>query len=648
MRTLLVCFLSIFHITFTNAQKKNDPILLSIGNEKITKSEFMRVYKKNNSQSYTDNKLPSEYLELFINYKLKVQEAKRLGLDTLNSFKTEFNNYRDQLAKPYLTDTTITEILAKEAYSRTKQEIHAAHIVLRVNQKALPKDTLIAWNKIIQIRKRILAGEDFTKVAKETSEEPRAKETGGDLGFFTAFQMVYPFESVAYNTPVGSVSEPFRTSFGYHIIKVTEKRPARGDVHAAHLAIRIPMDAPTSANDSVFRLITDLYNKAHSGADFSELAQKWSNDQGSKGAGGDLGWFGPNRMIHSFDSAVYSLNTVGEISTPIRTRYGWHIIKLLGKRDVVSYAEARNSILEKLRGDERALQPHLVVIERIKKEYKFKENAGDYRQLYSVIDSSIFKGTWKTPAAVDSKKVLFSLGGTNFNQKDFCKYIESNGRTFSALPLQMATDKLYAQWKEEAILNFEKEKLASKFPEYKNLVQEYFEGILLFNITDQEVWGKASKDSLGLESYYASLTTKYMWQERTKAEVISSTDSTLINKAYLAISGNFDSKKLELYLCKNENDSVCAKKEEILVEKGENTLVDQAKPLSPIEHKNGEWKFALKFEQVPEQPKSLEEARGLYLSDYQTELEKQWIKSLRSKFSFTIDKKVLDSLNSEK
>ncbi len=648
MRTLLIFLFSFYCILLTNAQKKTDPTLLSIGNEKITKSEFMRVYKKNNSQAYTDNKLPSEYLELFINYKLKVHEAKKQGLDTLTSFKTEFNNYLEQLAKPYLTDTTVTEVLAKEAYNRMKQEVHVAHIVIRLNQKSTPSDTLAAWNKINQIRKRILAGEDFIKVAKETSEEPRANETGGDLGFFSAFQMIYPFESMAYNTAVGSLSVPFRTNFGYHILKVIEKRPARGELHAAHIALRVPQDASTSVNDSLFRLASDLTNQIHNGADFAELAKKWSSDQGSKNAGGDLGWFGPNRMIRSFDSAAYSLNTINEISTPIRTRYGWHIIKLLGKRDGASYINARAGILEKIRGDERALQPKLSVINRIKKENKFKETEGAFRQIYTVIDSGIYKGTWKTPASVDSKKALFTIGKKSFSLYDFGKYIEINGHTATSLPLNAAADKLYTQWKEECILNFEKDLLPSKFPEYKNLVQEYYEGILLFNITEKEVWGKAAKDSAGLAAYYATLPSKYLWQERSKCAIYSTTDSTLANKAYTSVSGNFDAKKIEMYLCSKENDSICLRKEEVLFEKGENNLVDLAKKLSPIEHKNGEWRFALQLEQVPSQAKTLEEARGLYLSDYQTELENKWIKALRNSYTYSVDKKALETLNSEK
>ena len=648
MRSLLILILSVFYLSLTNAQKKNDPILLSIGNEKITKSEFMRIYKKNNSQAYTDNKLPSEYLELFINYKLKVNEAKRLGLDTLSSFKTEYNNYIDQLAKPYLTDTSVTEKLAKEAYQRSKQEVHAQHIVIRLNKNSTPQDTLKAWNKINEIRKRILAGEDFTKVAKETSEEPHANVTGGDLGYFSAFQMIYPFETVAYNTPIGTVSAPFRTNFGYHILKTLDKKPARGEVHAAHLAIRVPQDASTSANDSLFRLVSDLSNQAHNGADFAELVKKWSSDQSSKNSGGDLGWFGPNRMIRSFDSTAYALKNIGDISTPIRTRYGWHIIKLLGRRDAASYQEARSSILEKLRGDERALQPRLSVIERVKKENKFKENIGEYRQIYAALDSNIYKGTWKVPANLDAKKSLFNIGNKTFTLKDFGNYIATKGHQNASMPLNATCDLLYKEWKEDCVVNFEKEKLLVKYPEYKNLVQEYFEGILLFNITDQEVWGKAAKDTAGLTAFYTNFTPKYKWQERTKSAIYTTTDSALIQKAYKSVAGNFNSKNLESYLCSKENDSICLKKEELLVEKGEVSPVDLYSRLSNIEHKNGEWKFVLYLEQIPPQEKMLDEARGLYLSDYQAELEKEWIKSLRNKYTFVVNQKVLSTLDNEK
>lgn len=240
MKKLILCVSIVWGTLAVYAQEKENPVVLEIGNKKVTLEEFEAIYKKNADENKTST--PEElkdYLDLYIKFKLKVVEAEALGMDTLPAFVQELEGYRKQLAQPYLSDREVTEGLIKEAYERMKSDVNASHILVKVSQEAEPKDTLAAYNKILKIRKRIITGEDFEKVAAETSEDPSAVKNKGNLGYFTVFQMVYPFESAAYNTEVGKISMPVRTSFGYHILKVNDKRPARGTMKAAHIMIRV-------------------------------------------------------------------------------------------------------------------------------------------------------------------------------------------------------------------------------------------------------------------------------------------------------------------------------------------------------------------------------------------------------------------------
>lgn len=628
-------------------QKKADPILLAIDGEKITKTEFLRGYNKNNSQ-LSGIKSPDEYLNLFIRYKLKVHEAKRLGFDTLSNFRQEFENYKAQLAKPYLTDESVYDRLAQEAYERMKYEVHAAQILVSLKPKALPEDTLQAWNKIMSIRKRIVIGEDFMSVAREVSDDKSAKETNGDLGYFTAFQMIYPFETVAYNTEVGTVSMPVRTRFGYHLIKVFDKRPAKEELHAAHIAIAVPQNASKQVDDSLHRLALGIYQQVVKGENFEKLASVWSTDQASRNNGGDIGWFNTGRMVKAFDTVAYSLKNVGDISLPVRTRYGWHIIKLLGKRPIPSFDEAKNAIMQRIRSDERSLQPRQSVIERVKKENNFKEYPEAYREFYILADTTIFQGRWKAKPEIKSDKTIFTLGKTTFTQKSFADYIEKEGSKQLKMPMKFVIDKLYVQWKEKCILDYETSLLPAKNLTYSSLLKEYYEGILLFNITDKMVWSKAAHDSIGLASYYQKHKDKYQWQERTVARQYSSADSMLLSKAYTIIKEKNNLSVIDSFLCTGKQDANCISEDTLVVEKGENLLVDRSGILSAIEKQNGGWTFIYKTGILPPAAKLLNEARGLYLSDYQTELENEWMSELRKRYVVNINKKVLATIRDKK
>jgi peptidyl-prolyl cis-trans isomerase SurA len=326
-------------LSFGTLAQKQDPVLLEINGKPVTKSEFLQIYLKNNNDPKYDKVSLDEYMELFKKFKLKVAEAEALGYDTIPKLKKELDGYKKQLALPYLIDSAKNEALVREAYDRTKTEVRASHILIRMESNASPADTLAAYNKIMGLKKRIEKGEDFGFVARSKggSDDPSAITNGGDIGFFTAFQMVYPFEEKAYNTPVGSISEPFRTKFGYHILKVTDKRPARGTIKTSHIMVSVPKEASQEDAQNAEKKINELYDMLVNGSKFEDLASDHSDDPSTSNKGGILPPFGTGtttRMVPVFEDAAFALKNDGDISKPVRTEYGFHIIRRLEWKDV--------------------------------------------------------------------------------------------------------------------------------------------------------------------------------------------------------------------------------------------------------------------------------------------------------------------------
>jgi len=344
IRTFCLSFLLLF--AFQLQAKKKNEILVTIGKEKVSKDEFEANYRRNNSNilDKKDVKSPQDYLDLFIKFRLKVLEAEALGYDTVRAFRDELEGYRKELAKPYLTDVTYNEEMVKTAYHRTQYERKASHILIRVAPDASPADTLIAWNKINNLRKQLIAGADFNEMAAKYSEDPSAAQNKGLLGYFTAFQMVYPFEDMTYRTPVGQVSEIIRTRFGYHVIKVHDERLAAGEAKVAHIMKMFPQQASEETINKLKLSADSLWIKATSGADFAELARKYSDDKQSSNDGGVINWFTPNNMVPSFAEASFALKNDGDISPVIRTPFGWHIIKRIERRPVLPLDKLRTTL----------------------------------------------------------------------------------------------------------------------------------------------------------------------------------------------------------------------------------------------------------------------------------------------------------------
>ena len=633
-----------------NAQKSNDAVLMTIGGNRVTVSEFENVYHKNNAKESTavDTKSLNEYVDLFVNFKLKVKEAEELGLDTAKTFKDELAGYRKQLAQPYLTDKDVNERLLKETYDRLNTDVHAAHILVKVNESALPKDTLEAYTKIMKIRSRILKGEDFKKVASEkgVSDDPSAVENGGDLGYFTALQMVYPFETAAYNTKVGEISLPVRTRYGYHILKIIDKRKAPGEVLVAHIMIRTPPNMLAEDSVKLYDKMKEISTKIKSGEKFDELAQQYSDDKSSARKGGELPWFGTGRMPLEFEQAAFAIKNKGDYSDIIRTKYGWHILKLIDKRGLASFDDMKNELKAKVGKDSRSQAGRSSLIAKIKTEYKFKENLKARDEFYKIIDTTFYNGTWDAAKASKFKKPMFNLNDKVYTQTDFAEYLASHQTQREKADPKIVIDPLYTQFVDESAIAYEEARLDKKYPEFRALMQEYRDGILLFELTDQKVWSKAVKDTVGAKDFYEKNKNNYLWEERAEATVYTTADEKVAKQVRGLLKKKKTNKEIQDLV--NKDSQLNLGIESRVFNKGENEFVDKnwnpGTSADIVDSKNKKIVIVVVDKLLAPTPKSYQDSKGLVTADYQTYLEKEWINSLKKKYAVTIDKTVLATI----
>ncbi|MGQ0827075.1 MAG: peptidylprolyl isomerase [Bacteroidota bacterium] len=645
LSNLLMLSLALFSF---NSFAQKDAVLMTIGNTKVTVAEFENVYHKNNSKdAAVDNKSLNDYVDLFVNFKLKVKEAEELGLDTAKSFKDELTGYRKQLAQPYLTDKDVNEKLLKETYERLQEDIHASHILVKVNETALPKDTLEAYNKIMKIRARILKGEDFNKVAAEKgiSDDPSAKDNGGDLGYFTALQMVYPFETIAYTTKVGTVSMPVRTRFGYHIIKVNDRRKAQGEVLVAHIMVKTAPNMSKEDSLNAFNKINEIHSKLKAGNKFEELAQQFSDDKQSAKKGGELPWFSTGKMPIEFERASFAITNKGDFSAPMQTKYGWHIIKLIDKRGLASFDEMKTELKGKVTKDSRSQAGRTSLIAKVKKEYKFKEDLKARDEFYKIMDTTLFEGTWNVEKAKGLKKPLFNFNDKVYTQADFANYIASHQSKRPKTDVKMVINQLYAQFVEESTVEYEESRLDQKYPEFKSLMQEYRDGILLFELTDQKVWSKAVKDTTGSKAFHEKNKTNYMWEERSDASIYTAANDKIAKQVRDLMKKKKSEK--DILSVVNKDSQLNLQVETKIFNKGENEYVDKNwNPGTSADIKSADGKIIIVVTNklLKPEPKSYQDSKGMVTADYQNQLEKEWIESLKKKYPVTIDKNVLNTI----
>jgi peptidyl-prolyl cis-trans isomerase SurA len=629
----------------------SDPVLLIIGNESVPRSEFERVFKKNNRDSVYTEASVREYLDLYINYKLKVKEAETLKLDTSESFKTELAGYRKQLAQPYLTDKEVSEQLIREAYDRLNKDVRVSHILIKLNADALPKDTLSAYNRALKLRDAVVKGADFAKVARDSSDDPSAKENNGDLGYFTGMQMVYPFETVAFNTKPGQISMPVRTRFGYHVIKVHDVRPAQGEIHTAHLMVRLPKDPSDSIVTAAREKIKAAQKELQNDAPWDSVVLKYSDDKGSAKKGGELPWFGTGRMVPEFEKAAFALKNDGDISEIVQTMYGFHIIKRLEKRGIPPFEEKKNELRQMIIRDSRNEASKNSMVAKIRKEYNFKEFAKNKDEFINTLDTTLAEGEWDLNRAEKYNKPLITFtdksGVTTLTQQDFAKYISTHQTKRSGSNPQAIGYSMYDDWATEQSMNFEETRLDEKHADFRNLMKEYRDGILLFDLTDKMVWTKAVKDSTGLQAFYEKNKNNYLWGERCDATLYGCSDAATADELRKQLKKGKKSEDAIIdALNKAKPNSVV--KQSGRYNHGDSEVIEQAGWKKGISDKNvgyGGKTYVVNIREIlPPMPKSLDEARGVVTADYQNYLESEWIRELRNKYPVTVNQEVLKTV----
>lgn len=615
-------------------------VVLNVAGERVTLEEFETIFRKNNRDTAITQAALDEYMEMFINFKLKVRAAKDLGMDTVSKFRNELAGYRAQLARPYMTDDAMLGELVQQAYERKKEEIRASHILIKCEANASPADTMNALNRIRQIRARILNGEDFATLARESSEDPSAKDNSGDLGYFTVFQMVYPFEEAAFNTPVGQVSQPVRTRYGYHIINVADRRPARGEMLTAHIMVKDRKD-DSGANVGEMK-IREIYDKLVAGEKFDELASKFSEDGSTAKKGGELPWFGTNKMVIEFEDAAFALKNNGDFSLPFRTSYGWHIVKRLDYRGIPSFDETERDIRSKVSKDSRAEVTRASFIQKLKKEYNYAYYPEVIKPIASKADTSVFQGILKVKKKKDQEKVMLSIAGNNYLVKDFVNYLTTKKNTKSKMAPPDYVNAEAASWAQDQLLKYEDGRLEQKHTAFRLLMNEYRDGILLFELTEQKVWSRAVKDTTGLKEYFGKNTDKFMWPERLEAVIYTCANAEIAKRARVMISAGTDRSEIAAKI--NEGTQLNIEIQEgIFTREDKDVLskIEWKKGLSQNVELNGQIFIVFVKDVLAPAPKKFSEARGMATSEYQNYLEQEWIRELRSTYSYSINKEAL-------
>lgn len=650
-RLFLTLILSLTGHAFSQSTPK-EAVVMTIDGKPVYKAEFLQIYLKNNNDPKFDAKTLNDYMELYKKFKLKVAEAESLGYDTIPRLKRELEGYRKQLAQPYMVDSTQNEAIVKEAYNRMKNEVHAAHILIKVAPNASPEDTLKAYNRIMALKKRIDGGEDFIAVAKGPggSEDPSVAKNDGDLGFFTAFQMVYPFEQAAYTTPIGKVSNPIRTRFGYHLVKVIETRPARGTMKAAHIMIATGKDASDEDVASAKKMIDEIYAKLKAGEAFEKLASEFSDDSQTASRGGELPLFGTGtstRMIPEFEEAAYALKANGDISEPIKTAYGFHIIKRLDLTPLKPFSELEREIQTKVNKDERSNVTQSSFIVKLKKEYGVKENYKKASKWFvQNIDTSYFAGRWNADK-LKTNVEMFKLSNTAYTQKQFATYLVKNFRNFPEMDVKSLVSKQYKAWQNQEVLAYEDARLEQKYPEFKALMQEYHDGILLYEIMSDKVWNKAIRDTNGLKDYFTSNNQSYKWGKRYDCYVYECANENIAKKVATMLKSDTISSKTVINVINKDSELNLRVKTGKLEADNTTYLKDRVlnKGVNPAYLFDGKY-YIVKVDKVLEPDlKVLSEARGLATSDYQNYLEKVWLDELAKKHPITINEEVLLNIN---
>ena len=617
--------------------------VLTIDSQNISLEEFKNVFYKNNNNTELTKEYLDEYMQLFVNFKLKVKEADELGLDTIAAFISELDGYRIQLAKPYLKNKEFDENMLTEAYDRMKQDIKASHILISVDEKATTQQEKEAYDKVLAIRSSILANTiSFAAAAKKNSDDKSALTNDGNLSYFTAFMMVYDFESAAYGTEIGEISMPVKTKYGYHIIKVTDKRKASGEVKVAHIMFK----SGQGSDDKKLNEAKDKINKVSellkNGEKFSDVAERFSEDRSTAVKGGSLPAFGVGKMVPEFETVAFELKEIGDVSAPFRTEYGWHIITLLERKGIPKFKDIKVELKRKIESDSRGELSKQALFAKLHTTYKVANNPKVFTAFRMKAFNTITTGTFSSSSK--NNTTLVTINGKAIAVSSFVNYILLNQKAGSDF------DKMYTSFVNQELLAYEESQLETKYPEYKALLQEYREGILLFDLTNTKVWTKAVEDTVGLQNFFTANNSNYRWENRVDASVYSCIDLATAIRVKRAIykkhRGNITD--AEILTETNTDAPLSLQINTKKFVKGENEYVDavdwELGIAADIKTNDGSYIIVDIHEVLASGLKELNDTRGKVISDYQNALELEWIASLQEKYKVSINNEVLYTL----
>jgi len=639
-------------ITGASAGSITAQTLFTYGANSVSKEEFLRVYKKNSlnkTPDMSDTALNS-YLDLYSLFRMKVSEAEKEKIDTLKRIQDDLNGYRKQLAKNYLTDDNLTTRLVKEAYDRMKEDVRVEHILVSCPPGA---DTVAAYRKIDSIYHVIEAKKATFEQLAMLSDDKGTREKGGDLGWITGMQVVYPFENAAYNTPVGKMSQPFRSQFGYHIVKVIAKRADRGQVKVAQILLASPKSRGESGLAEAKKRADSVEMMLKQGVPFHELVKKYSDDKYSVNDSGVLRPFGAGHMTPEFEDAAFALKKSGDISEPIKTEYGYHIIKLISKMPLQPYDSIASQLKHKVENDSRAQTAREAYFDKIKQKNGYKEYKDNIDEIFQLVahhatDTGKNKGMFKSIDFAADNKPVFELAGTKYSQYDFVKSMEAltRGKLQGSRPTVLRDG--FNIFVNNTVSDFEERRLAEENPEFKHLIEEYKDGIMLFELMDRNVWSKATKDSAGLKEFYDGHKSKYTWEPGFEGSVYTARNKETMDTVVTMInSGATDEQIVKILNTQKNPDRVSIQRGRYEFSKFKDASQSELtrNKMKMISAMGSSYKMVYARQIFNTQTtKTLDEARGYVVADYQNFLEEQWNKKMRAEFPVKVNEKVFNSM----
>ena len=634
MRTKLAICALLSTAMLTYAAK--DPVVMKINGKDVKLSEFQYLYHKNSNQQIEKETL-DQYVERFVVYKLKVAQAESECLDTLQSFQKEFDGYKKDLLKPYLEDSTVINTLAKEAYQRMLKNVEVVNIFLSPGRDEA--SAAAQEHRIDSLYQCLKNGEDIEDLAFKHSEDRNAKKRRGRMGYIKSGMLPYAFEKVAYETPVGEFSEPFRSNFGWHLLKVTNVRDDMGKVVCAHILKLYPQNSTDSVKAEIMNKMNLLYEKAIGGADFNALAKAESEDPGSASKGGMLRAFGSGEMVPEFEKTAFELGN-GEISRPFETAYGVHIIKKYSSQPVGSFEEVKKDIIAMMQRDERGAMAKEAKMNVLKIEFGYLKN----KDFDSYVDKMIANASGNDTVFVNSLKAsdftAFTLNGVKVPMKELAIGLQPRS-TMTPEGEKSLTNMQLEKAVEDKISQLYMDKLYNEDAYFHNLMNEYRDGMLLFEVSNRTIWEGASKDTEGLEAYYKAHKSEYKWDKpRFKGFVIMAYNDSIMQEAVKFLNDNANDAEKYAKLKKEFKAKVNVQK--VFAAQGENVAVDYLVFKSVEKPEVKKYKeFYIAEGKLQNQPECADDVKLQVVSDYQTYLEEQWIKELKAKYPVKINHKVL-------